>query len=114
MTEVSVLAPGSLDGQRILVTGGGSGLGRAMAVRFGELGAAVGVLGRREAPLEETVAAIESAGGNAAFATGDVRDADAVEAAVTTLEAELGERLSDASLEEMERLWRAAAEAERA
>ena len=42
------LAPGALSGRVAWITGGGSGLGRAMAVRFAELGAAVAVSGRRE------------------------------------------------------------------
>jgi NAD(P)-dependent dehydrogenase (short-subunit alcohol dehydrogenase family) len=79
-----------LQEQTILITGGGSGLGRGMAERFASLGAKVAVLGRRTAPLEETVEAIRSAGGTAAWASADVRDADAVDAAVTTLEKELG------------------------
>ncbi|MEM6454289.1 MAG: SDR family oxidoreductase [Acidobacteriota bacterium] len=73
----------------ILITGGGTGLGRAMAERCGALGAAVGVVGRRTAPLEETVAAIRDAGGRAAWASADVRDPDSLRAAVDAIEAEL-------------------------
>ena len=72
------------------MTGGGTGLGRAMAERFAASGARVAVLGRRREPLDDTVAAIRKAGGTAAFALGDVRDADAVAAAVDAVEAELG------------------------
>ena len=82
--------PKMLDNQTILVTGGGTGLGRAMAERFAELGARVGVLGRRPEPLQETVAAIEAAGGRAAWTTCDVRDPAVVKLAVDDLEAELG------------------------
>lgn len=52
-----------------------------MAERFAALGATVAISGRREAPLAETVAAIEAAGGRALAAPCDVRDFDAVEAA---------------------------------
>jgi NAD(P)-dependent dehydrogenase (short-subunit alcohol dehydrogenase family) len=79
-----------LDGQTILVTGGGTGLGRAMAQRFAALGAKVAVVSRKAGPLEETVAAITAAGGRAAFATADVRDPDTVKLAVDAVEAELG------------------------
>ncbi|MSQ83171.1 MAG: SDR family oxidoreductase [Myxococcales bacterium] len=74
----------------VLITGGGSGLGRAMAERFGQLGAKVGVVGRREALLQETVAAIAAAGGTAAWARCDVRDPASVTAAVDAIEAQLG------------------------
>lgn len=79
-----------LKDRTILVTGGGSGLGRAMATRFAELGARVGVLGRRREPLLETVGAIRAAGGVAEAVEGDVRDPDSVKGAVDALEASLG------------------------
>lgn len=82
--------PDLLASQTILVTGGGSGLGRAMAERFASLGARVGVLGRRLEPLEETVAAIRAAGGIAACASADVRDPHGVHLAIDAIEAELG------------------------
>ncbi|MFQ3582262.1 MAG: SDR family oxidoreductase [Chloracidobacterium sp.] len=71
-----------LSGKTILVTGGGTGLGRAMALRFAELGARLAVLGRRPEPLNEVVQAIEAQGGEAIAVTADVRDAARVNAAV--------------------------------
>ncbi|OYT70255.1 MAG: 2,4-dienoyl-CoA reductase [Chloracidobacterium sp. CP2_5A] len=71
-----------LAGKVILVTGGGTGLGRVMALRFAELGARVAVLGRRPEPLTEVVQAIEAKGGEAMAASADVRDAARVDAAV--------------------------------
>ena len=68
-----------LNGQHILITGGGTGLGRSMALRFAGLGARIFLAGRREEPLRETAAEIEKAGGQAGWATGDVRDFAAVE-----------------------------------
>jgi NAD(P)-dependent dehydrogenase (short-subunit alcohol dehydrogenase family) len=82
--------PDLLAGKTAIVTGGGSGLGRSMAVRMGGLGAAVAVLGRRPAPLEETVKTIREAGGRAAAVPCDIRDAEAVQAAVDAVERELG------------------------
>lgn len=76
--------------ETILITGGGSGLGRAMAERFGQLGARVAILGRRPEPLQETVAAIVAAGGQAAWTSCDVRDPAAIHIAVDILEAQLG------------------------
>lgn len=64
-------------GRTALVTGGGSGLGRAMALAFAAEGANVVVAGRTEGPLKETVGLIEDAGGTALAVTADVtRSAD--------------------------------------
>jgi NAD(P)-dependent dehydrogenase (short-subunit alcohol dehydrogenase family) len=82
--------PDLLAGKTTVVTGGGSGLGRSMALRLASLGARVGVLGRRPDPLAETVSAIRQAGGVAAAATCDVRDSAAVGAAFDQVESELG------------------------
>jgi NAD(P)-dependent dehydrogenase (short-subunit alcohol dehydrogenase family) len=79
-----------LVGRNILVTGGGTGLGKAMALRYAELGAQVAVLGRREQPLEQVVAEITAAGGRAAWASADVRERASVDAALDRLESELG------------------------
>jgi NAD(P)-dependent dehydrogenase (short-subunit alcohol dehydrogenase family) len=75
-----------LKNRTILVTGGGTGLGRAMALRFGELGASLFLVGRREEPLKETAEALRAKGGRAAYACADVRDFNAVEAAIGAAE----------------------------
>jgi len=79
-----------LTGKTAWITGGGTGIGRAMALRFAELGARLGLSGRRREPLEKTVDQIRAAGGEAAWATCDVRDADAVDAALSQLLDQLG------------------------
>jgi NAD(P)-dependent dehydrogenase (short-subunit alcohol dehydrogenase family) len=79
-----------LAGKTTLITGGGSGLGRSMALRMAGLGARVAVVGRRQEPLVETVEAIRKANGTAAFATCDVRDPEAVAKALDSVEGELG------------------------
>jgi NAD(P)-dependent dehydrogenase (short-subunit alcohol dehydrogenase family) len=70
-----------LKGRAIFLSGGGSGLGKSMALRFAALGARIFIVGRREQPLADTCDQILRAGGSAAFATCDVRDYAAVEAA---------------------------------
>ncbi len=74
--------PDLLKGRSILITGGGTGLGRAMALRLAALGAGIFLVARREAPLEAAAAEIRGQGGRAAWATADVRDFDAVVRAV--------------------------------
>jgi NAD(P)-dependent dehydrogenase (short-subunit alcohol dehydrogenase family) len=72
---------GLLTGKRILVTGGGSGLGAAMARRFAELGAELIICGRRLEVLEATAAQIGGdSGGKVAAIRCDIRDGAAVEA----------------------------------
>lgn len=80
---MSVFAPDALAGKRILITGGGTGLGRGVAARLVAHGAQVHIWGRRETVLAEAVAEI-SAGhpGSAHYQTVNVRDFDAVSAAV--------------------------------
>ena len=74
-----MLAEGAFDGKVAVITGGGTGMGRAMALEFSRLGAAVVVAGRRPEPLSEAVAAIEAAGGTAVAEPTDVRDPEQVD-----------------------------------
>jgi NAD(P)-dependent dehydrogenase (short-subunit alcohol dehydrogenase family) len=72
---------GLLAGKRILVTGGGSGLGAAMARRFVELGAELIICGRRLELLEATAAQLRSdPGGKVAAIRCDIRDGASVDA----------------------------------
>src|SRR5271155_2946241 len=79
-----------LKGRTIFITGGGTGLGRSMALRFAELGANIFLVARREEPLQETAEAIRAKGGRAAYASADIRDFSAVEKAVEAAEKEFG------------------------
>lgn len=83
--------PDLLKGRSIFLTGGGTGLGRSMALHFAKLGARLFVIGRREEPLKKTCEEIHRDGGAAAYTTCDVRDYDAVETAVATAENHWGE-----------------------
>src|SRR5438874_2441915 len=70
-----------LKDRAIFLTGGGTGLGRSMALHFALLGARLFVVGRREDPLRQVCDEIRRGGGSAAFAACDVRDYGAVETA---------------------------------
>jgi NAD(P)-dependent dehydrogenase (short-subunit alcohol dehydrogenase family) len=73
-----IFSPGLLEGRVCLVSGAGTGLGRATALELAALGATVVGCGRRPEPLEETAAAIADGGGRADAVPTDIRDADAV------------------------------------
>src|SRR5580658_8479955 len=75
-----------LSSKRILITGGGTGLGKAMAHRFLQLGATVYICGRREEVLEQTAAELSAATKGPIHALPcDVRNLDAVEAMIDTI-----------------------------
>ena len=82
----------ALAGKRILVTGGGSGLGRQMTEKYLSLGADVAICGRRRALLDDVAAALEAAypGRRVAPYGVDIRDAEAVGAMIDRIWDELG------------------------
>lgn len=86
----SMLPPKTFDGEVVVVTGGGTGLGRAIAVEFGRLGAAVAIASRKEEHRAQGVAAVEEVGARAAGVSLDVRDAEAVKRAFDEIEERLG------------------------
>lgn len=68
----------ALGGAVALVTGGGTGIGRAVALDLARCGADVVVAGRRAGPVQETAAGIEALGGRALAAAADIRDEEQV------------------------------------
>jgi NAD(P)-dependent dehydrogenase (short-subunit alcohol dehydrogenase family) len=78
--------PDLLAGKRILITGGGTGLGKSMGRRFLELGAELAICGRRADVLEKTACEHAAAtGGKVTTHACDVRDVEAVEAMIEAL-----------------------------
>lgn len=83
--------PGLLDGQRLLVTGGGTGLGRVMSEAFLALGAEVYICGRRLEVLQQTAADLQAAhGGRVRPIACDIRQAESVQEMVAAIWADGG------------------------
>lgn len=78
-----IFAPGLLDGQVAIVSGAGSGLGRATAIELASLGAKVVICGRRAEPLEETIALCPEGACTAQVC--DIREEDQVDALVDSV-----------------------------
>lgn len=88
----------SLQGKHALVTGGGTGLGRAFALQLAAAQATVTLAGRRRAPLEETASLIRESGGRAHCITLDVSDAASVAPAFDALHAPVDIVVNNAGL----------------
>jgi citronellol/citronellal dehydrogenase len=85
MNYRSVFAPGLFAGKVVLVTGGGSGIGRCTAHELAALGAHVVLIGRKLDKLHEVAGEIVADGGRASFHACDIRDEDAVKDVVQAI-----------------------------
>ena len=81
----SVFAPGLFAGQVVVVTGGGSGIGRCIAHELAALGAHAVLIGRRLEKLHETAGEIVADGGRASFHACDIRDEETVKNTVQAI-----------------------------
>ena len=79
-----------LNGQVALVTGAGTGIGRASAIALAREGADVTLVGRRQSLLDQTAATIRDAGGTALALSADITDPEAARAVVAQTESEFG------------------------
>jgi NAD(P)-dependent dehydrogenase (short-subunit alcohol dehydrogenase family) len=78
------------EGRHVAITGAGTGIGRAVALRVAAEGGSVSLFGRREAPLQEVAAEVEAQGGGVFWRSADVRDAAALGAGLDAGVAALG------------------------
>ena len=86
----AALPPGTFEGEAVVVTGGGTGLGKAIAVEFARLGASVAILSRGEEHRAAGIAAVEAVGARALAVACDIRQPEAVQKAFDAVEAEFG------------------------
>ena len=86
----SALPPKSFAGQVVVVTGGGTGLGKGIAVEFARLGGSVVILSRKDEHRQAGLAALEAIGATGAAFDCDIRQPDAIAAAFDAIEAQLG------------------------
>jgi len=86
----AMLPAGTYTGEVVLITGGGTGLGKAMAVEFGRLGASVVIASRDEAHRAAGVEAVTAVGARALGVAMDVRQPDSIAAAFDAAERDLG------------------------
>lgn len=85
-----LFAPGLFDGQTVIITGGGTGIGLAVAHEMGRLGASVAICGRRAEPLEAAAASLTQAGVTVHHGTADIRDPESIARFVESVRGALG------------------------
>lgn len=90
MTYSSIFRPGLFDGRTVVVTGGGSGIGRCTAHELAALGAAVAIVGRNADKLAAVEAEILADGGRVTTHIADIRDEEAVGGVVDAVLGEHG------------------------
>ena len=89
-TYASIFSPGLMNGKVIVVTGGGSGIGRCVAHELSALGAQVVLVGRNVEKLQTVQDEIVRDGGTASFQVCDIRQEDAVKQTVAAIVATQG------------------------
>ncbi len=90
MGYTSILKPGAFTGKTVIVTGGGSGIGRCNAHELASLGANVILVGRKEEKLQKVQAEIREDGGKADYRSCDIREEQAVKEMIGSIVAAHG------------------------
>src|SRR3954464_5793287 len=86
----TALPPGTFDGASVFVTGGGTGLGKAIALEFARLGAALRIASRKDDHLAAGSDALAALGAKVLTTTCDIRDRDQIAAAFDAAEPAFG------------------------
>jgi NAD(P)-dependent dehydrogenase (short-subunit alcohol dehydrogenase family) len=86
----TALKPGTFDGMTVFVTGGGTGLGKAIASEFARLGASIVIASRKDEHLDSGRATIEEIGAPIETAVCDIRDPDSIASAFDAAEQAFG------------------------
>jgi NAD(P)-dependent dehydrogenase (short-subunit alcohol dehydrogenase family) len=86
----SALKPGTYDGVAVVVTGGGTGLGKGIAAEFARLGASIVITSRKDEHLEAGKEAMEAIGAAVLTVACDIREPDSIAAAFDAAEAAFG------------------------
>ena len=90
MLSTQCFAPGLFKGKTVFVTGGGSGINLGIAKNFAALGANVGICGRTQAKLDAAAGELRALGARVCAVAADVRDMNALAAALERSRSELG------------------------
>ncbi|MEZ5209393.1 MAG: SDR family oxidoreductase [Acidimicrobiales bacterium] len=88
--RASALPPGTYDGVAVFVTGGGTGLGRAVATEFARLGASIVIASRKPEHLTQGADTMAELGADVCTVTCDIREPDQIAAAFDTAEERFG------------------------
>ena len=91
MAYASVFVPGLFTGKVVIVTGGGSGIGRCVAHELAALGASVALVGRKIEKLQKVVDEINQDGGQASVYVCDIRQEEAVRQTITDIKSHHGQ-----------------------
>jgi NAD(P)-dependent dehydrogenase (short-subunit alcohol dehydrogenase family) len=86
----TALKPGTFAGTTVVVTGAGTGLGKAIALEFARLGAAIVVTSRKDEHIAAGCAAVKAVGGSALGVACDIRDAEEITAMFDAVEQRFG------------------------